>query len=161
VKDFPTALIHLGRRIGPFKIGNPYSLEYYIARILVEEGYLKFDENKIINSAAIQKINFMESTNPEPKPIEDMVYVQAAQRLSIFENLLKDDKIPRRDFSQLYSDVNDLIRVRLAKIIRLATQPQQLKTKKLMTEEERILFDQISNSIHEWQNFVPDRFKKK
>ena len=115
VKDFPTPLIQLGRRIGPFKIGNPYSLEYYIARIFVEEGYLKFDENKIINSAAIQKINFMESTNPEPKPIEEMVYVQAAQRLSIFENLLKDDKIPRRDFSQLYSAIIQIQKHRVSK----------------------------------------------
>jgi hypothetical protein len=161
IKDFPTPITQLGRRIGPFKIGNPYTMEYYIARILVEEGYLKFDENKIINSAAIQKINFMESTNPELKTIEDMVYVQAIQRLSIFENMLKDDKIPRRDFSQLFSDVNDLIRVRVAKIIRLATQPQHLKTRKILTEEERILFDYISDTIQEWQNFVPDRFKKK
>jgi hypothetical protein len=160
IKDFPQPVTVLARRIGPFKMGNPYTLEYYLARIFVEEGILKFDENKIMNSATIQKINFMESTNAEPRPIDDHVYVQAIQRLSIFENMIKQDKIPRREFSQLFSDVNDLIRVRLAKIIRLATQPQHLKIKKVLTEEERILFDYISNTILEWQNFVNDKFKK-
>jgi hypothetical protein len=161
IKEFPTSVIQLGRRVGPFKLGNPYKLEYYIARIFVEQGFLKFDEKNLINSMAIQKINFMESTNQEPRQIDDMIYVQSIQQLSLLDYLLKADKVPRRDFSQLYSDVNDLIRVRLAKIVRLATQPQLLKTRNLLTEEERILFDQLSHLIQEWQDYVPSKFKKK
>lgn len=161
IKEFPTAIMVLGKRVGPFKVGNPYSMEYYLARIFVEEGILKFDEKNLVNSMTIQKINFAESTNQEPHQINDMIYVQAIEQLGILERQLKEDKITRRDFSQLFSDVNDLIRVRLAKIVRLATQTQQPRTKKIMTEEERILFECIQSIIYEWQNFVPDKFRKK
>jgi hypothetical protein len=161
IKEYSDVIMHLGHRLGPFKIGNSYSMEHYLARIFVEEGILKFDERNVINSTAIQKINFLESTNPEPRQIDNMVYVQAIEQLGILNTFFQQDKIPRRDYAQLLSDVNDLIRVRIAKIARLATQPQHLKTRKLLTEEEKILFDNISHAIQEFQEFVPSNIGKK
>ncbi|MHA1920266.1 MAG: hypothetical protein ACTSWX_11020, partial [Promethearchaeota archaeon] len=53
---------HLGRKIGPFKVGHPYTLDNYIARILIEEGFLRYDDGNHITPKTIQKINFREST---------------------------------------------------------------------------------------------------
>ncbi|MHA1602749.1 MAG: hypothetical protein ACTSUI_07015, partial [Promethearchaeota archaeon] len=122
---------HLGRHYGPFKLGHSYNLDNYIARILVEEGFCKYDENGVLNRKAIQKINFIESTNKELGDLnnKDYIYVQAHEQLEILNTLSEKNKIPRQDFKQLYSDVNDLIRVRMAKISRLANQSSSIAAK--------------------------------
>ncbi|UYP46606.1 hypothetical protein NEF87_002891 [Candidatus Lokiarchaeum ossiferum] len=156
MKDFPHSINHLGKRIGPFKVGHPYPLDHYVAKILVKKGYLRFDDEKLLNRKSIQKINFQESTNPELGKIEDhsYVYTQAHEQLKIINEMYEQGKAPRQDFKQFYSDLNDLIRVRLAKINRLATQPQNVQSKKVLTSEEIILFDEISKNINEWREHL-------
>ena len=148
---------HLGRKIGPFKVGHPYTLDNYIVRILIKEGYLRFDDGNQITPKTIQKINFRESTNRElgniPKSHKH-VYIQAHQELILLNKLSENGKKPQKDFKQLYSDVNDLIRVRLAKIIRLAIQTQNIQSKKSLTSEELILFEGLSKQIKEWRDHL-------
>ena len=164
IKEYPHSFTHLGHRLGPFKVGHPYNLEHYVARIFVEEGYLKYDDGSHMNAAAIQKINFQESTNPELGGIQDHVYVQALEQLKILGILYEREQIPRRHYQQLYSDFNDLIRVRLAKIGRLAIHSQDLKMKKKLTSEEQILFDHISSDISKWRESlgtIKNQFRRK
>ncbi|MHA1519746.1 MAG: hypothetical protein ACTSRK_06140 [Promethearchaeota archaeon] len=151
VKEFPTFDL-LGKRIGPFKLGHSMTIDQYIARILVEEGIVKFDNGKHLNRKGIQKINFQESTNPELGKIrEEYIYTQAHEQLEIINKLYEHGKVPRQEFKQLLSDVNDLIRVRLAKINRLAIQTRRSQYEKYLTREEKILFDEISSKIDEWK----------
>ncbi|MCF2138840.1 MAG: DNA replication complex GINS family protein [Candidatus Lokiarchaeota archaeon] len=150
-KEFPSFHI-LGKHIGPFKLGHPMTIDQYIARILVEEGIVKFDDTKHLNRKGIQKINFQESTNPElGKIAENFIYTQAREQLEIMNKLYEQGKIPRQEFKQLLSDVNDLIRVRLAKINRLAVQTGRSQSERNLTQEERILFDEIASKINEWK----------
>lgn len=152
IKEFPAFDI-LGRRIGPLKLGHPITLDYFIARILVEQDIVKFDDAKHLNRKGIQKINFQESTNPELGKIpEDYIYTQAHEQLEIINKLYEHGKVPRQEFKQLLSDVNDLIRVRLAKINRLAIQSNKGQAEKLLTSEEKILFKIISQKIDEWKS---------
>ncbi len=148
---------HLGRKIGPFKVGHPYSLDNYIARILIKEGYIRFDDGNQITAKTIQKINFRESTNRElgniPKNHKH-VYIQAHQELRLLNTQSEEGKKPKKDFKQLYSDINDLIRVRLAKIIRFAIQTQNIQSKKALTSEELILFEGLSKQIKEWRDYL-------
>ncbi len=156
MKNFPQSINHLGKRIGPFKVGHPYSLDHYLAKIFVKKEYLRFDDEKLLNRKSIQKINFQESTNPELGKIEDhsYVYTQAHEQLELINEMYEQGKAPRQDFKQFYSDVNDLIRVRLAKINRLATQPQNVQSRKVLTSEENILFEEISKKINEWREHL-------
>lgn len=154
VKEFSQGFLHLGRRLGPFKLGHNYNLPYYIARIMVEEGILKFDEKTIVNSTSIQKINFQESTDPELHQVDDHIYVQGVEQLKVLNIFQKHDKIPRREFNQLFSDLNDLIRVRLAKLSRLSIATQGMKTKSLLSSEEKILYEELSKGIKEWRDFL-------
>ncbi len=153
IKDFPNSMIHLGKKIGPLKLGHPYSLEQYIAQIFVKNGFLRYNDESHLNRKAIQKINFQESTNPELGNIQgyNYIYTQAHEQLLLSNQMYENGDIPRQDFKQLYSDVNDLIRVRLAKINRLASQTQNLQSKKKLSSEEQILFEQISENIKEWK----------
>lgn len=150
------AFQHIGRRLGPFKVGHPYTLENYIARILVEEGYLKYDEKGKLDRKGIQKINFQESTSTKLCDLKDndYIYVQAHEQLEVLNVLHNQRKIPRLDFTQFYSDVNDLIRVRTSKIIRLALQTNQLRSKKILTSEEKILFEEMGKIIKEWKEHL-------
>lgn len=151
-KSMP-AFRHLGRKLGPFKVGHPYTLENYIARILVEEQILKYTDVGHLNRKAIQKINFQESTIPELRPInDDFIYLQAHEQLEILNKMYERGKIPRQEFTQFYSDVNDLIRVRISKINRLAIQQKTPQVSKLLTSEEKILYDRLSKTIEEWRN---------
>jgi hypothetical protein len=154
-KEFPHTFNHLGRRVGPFIIGHPYRLEQFVARIFVEQGYLRFDEKGMVNSGAIQKINFQESTNPELKKIQEYVYVQGLEQLNILNKLDNgSNQSYRRDYRKLLSDLNDLIRVRLAKITRLANQTPDMKSKKLLTPEELVLYESISDAIQQWREHL-------
>ena len=160
------AFRHLGRKLGPFKVGHPYTLENYISRILVEEGILKYtDSGGHLNRKEIQKINFQESTIPELRPIkEEYIYLQAHEQLEILNNLYERGKIPRQEFTQFYSDVNDLLRVRISKINRLAIQQKTPQVSKLLTTEEHILYTRLSQTIEEWRNQlgkIQSNFRKK
>jgi GINS complex protein helical bundle domain len=153
-KTFEHSFHHLGRVIGPFKIGHPYQLDQYIARIFVEQGYLQFEEKGLLNSNTIQKINFQESTNPGIGKIQDKIYVQALEQLKILSKLEENEPKSRREYRKLISDVNDLIRVRLAKITRLANQSRDMRTKKKLSAEELILFESISTQINDWRDIL-------
>ena len=149
------AFNHLGRKLGPFKVGHPYTLENYIARVLVEEGFLKYTDSGHLNRKAIQKINFQESTIPELRPIkEEYIYLQGHEQLEILNKLYEQGKIPRQEFTQFYSDVNDLLRVRISKINRLAIQQKTPQVSKLLTTEERILYERLSQTIQEWRTYL-------
>jgi GINS complex protein helical bundle domain len=142
----------LGRRIGPFKVGHPYTLDQYIAHILVEAEFLKFSDDSHLSPKTIQKINFQESTNPELGKIPDpYIYTQAHSELEILDRLFSQNKVSRHEFTQLNSDVQDLIRVRLAKITRLAAQTGKTHLLKNLTNEEMLLFEDISIKIKEWR----------
>ena len=151
-----SAFQHLGRRLGPFKVGHPYTLENYIARILIEEGYLKYNETGHLNRKGIQKINFQESTSTSLRELKqhDYIYVQAHEQLELLNKLYERGKIPRQEYTQFYSDVNDLIRVRISKINRLALQSKTPHTKKLLTSEEQILFSRLSKIIQQWKDYL-------
>ena len=149
------AFSHLGRKLGPFKIGHPYTLDNYIARILVEEGILKYTDSGHLNRKAIQKINFQESTVPELRPIkQEFIYLQAHEQLEILNKMYEQSKIPRQEFTQFYSDVNDLLRVRISKINRLAIQQKTPQVSKILTMEEKILYDRLSKAIEEWRTHL-------
>lgn len=153
-KDFPTSFPQLGKRVGPFKIGHPYTLDQYVARIFVERGYLKFDGDQV-DCNTIKKINFQESTNTELRKIpQDHIYVQAMEQLNILDKFADDSRKAKQEYKTLRADINDLLRVRLAKINRLAMQSEDLKSKKLLTSEEIILFDVLSQAVREWREHL-------
>ena len=137
IKDYPDTFSFFDRRLGPFKAGHNYNFPYFVARILVEQGLAKFEEKDIITSNGIKKINFQESTDKEVHKIDDHTYVQAIQQLRIYNVWYQQDKINRREFNQLNSDLDDMIRVRLGKINRLAMSPQNLKLINMLTPEKK------------------------
>ena len=154
VKDYNHSFLLMGRKIGPFKQGLSYKIENYIAHSFVEEGYLIFEDASKITSNTIRKINFQESTNPELRKIQDHIYVQTLNQIKVMQSLNQKGKGNRREISQIFSDITDLIRVRLSKINRLASQTSDLKSTKVLTPEENILFEEISNTIKQWRDVI-------
>jgi len=154
IKDCPDSFVVLDRHVGPFKAGNTYTFYFWIAQILVQEGIVKFEDRDVITSQNIKKINFQESTNPELHKIEENTYLQTLEHLKVMNAWYSKDKIDRREYNLLCSDLNDLIRVRLGKVVRLAMQQQNLKTQTLLTPEEKILYDHLVLNIQEWSNFL-------
>ena len=65
----------------------------------------------------------------------------------------QQDKINRREFNQLNSDLDDMIRVRLGKINRLAMLPQNLKLINMLTPEEKMLYEELTLNIQNWRDF--------
>ncbi len=153
-KKFPHSFQLLGRKIGPFKVGHTYTMENYIARIFVESGYLTYTDEYHVNSKTIQKINFEESTERQLKKIKDLIYIQSREQMKIAKTHYENEDLSYRLMKQLFSDVNDLISVRLAKIGRLARFSKNLDAKKKLTDEELILFQELRNSIQEWQDYL-------
>lgn len=152
VKEYNDTFTVLGMKVGPFKLGHPYSFNNFLAKEMVKRGYLKFDENHIIEPSTIQKINFKESTNKPLEKMQDLIYIRARDQLEIIEEKYEQEMITLRERNKLKSDYNDLINVRLEKINRLA-KSNNTRQKSMLTTEEQILYHELSNIITTWQQF--------
>ncbi len=153
-KEYPYSFQILGKKIGPFRVGHTYIMENYVAEIFVKDGYLQYTDKSHIDSKTIQKINFQESTQQELKPIKDLIYIQARKEMKIAKKHNESGNLSFRSMRGLISDVNDLISVRLGKIMRLARYSKNIDAKKRLTQEELILFEKLSKDVKEWQNYL-------
>jgi hypothetical protein len=153
IKDCTDTFPFFERRLGPFKSGHNYNLPFFVARILVEQGIGKLEEKDTVTSNTIRKINFQESSDKDMHKIDDHTYVQAIQQLRIYNAWYQQDKINRREYNQLNSDLDDMIRVRLGKINRLALANQNMKFINMMTPEEKALYEQLNKNVQAWRDF--------
>jgi len=151
IKPLTEVLTILGKKIGPFKENNTYKLEYFVGKILVENGYLKKKDG--LDSKFIEKLSFQESTTQDILRLNKNTFIQIHSDLELLFKLTNQGKMPVHLYKQYSSKAYDFIRVRLNKILKFASINQSQGKDKIISEEEEILFKTIAEAIATFHKF--------
>ncbi|MHA1822052.1 MAG: hypothetical protein ACTSVC_16380 [Promethearchaeota archaeon] len=152
-RDFNGTIKILDKRLGPFIFGNTYRMEFWIAKIFIKNDILELADDNKWDVQKIQKIAFTEGRSQEIKKTEDYLFTGIREYLEIMKYKKDMGLIPERIFKTLVSNMQDLITVRLRKIILLIQTKNNIALRENLSEEEKILIDDLSNNFGQWKEF--------
>jgi len=150
-KDFDFSVDSLGKSIGPFKVGNYYKMEYYLAATFLKNDILELIEP--LDVQKIQKLAFNESRSNEINKIDKNTYVAIREHMDVLAGKLQRKLIPDREFKSFNSNVQDLITVRMRKISNYSQTQQNMKILQLFSDEERLLLNDLTSEIIKWRTY--------
>lgn len=157
VKDFKNSIEVLGRNIGPFIAGNHYRMEYWAVKPFLKHDILELTDREKLDVQKIQKLAFTESRASQIEKIDENLFFAIREYLDILKSKNQQD----RRFRDVYSNVQDLISVRLGKIGSLSQAKQTMRLIQNLTAEEKVLIEKLSTSFREWNKFFLEDVKKK
>jgi hypothetical protein len=146
-----------GLKVGPLAEGEEYELRFWVAEELRKMGLVRFREEDVLDAVKLHKIHWKER-------------VQSARQIS----LLPQDFFPKlrrylaetkakavnniekmREYERIVRISHDIVNCRLRKIVSLASAPAQTnQVLANLTQEERILYDQLYALINEWRTRI-------
>ncbi|RLI19998.1 hypothetical protein DRO54_07235 [Candidatus Bathyarchaeota archaeon] len=143
-----------GLSIGPFKESAEYEVAYWIAKELERMGIVKFREEEKLDLIKLHKIHWKEKaqTSRTMAQLPGNFYPKLRRFLEELKTKAIKDPEKMRDYEKAVSIAKDIVNCRLRKIVLLAS--TAAKTNQLLeklTEEERILYHQISEIINDWR----------
>jgi len=146
-----------GLNVGPFEEGNEYEVMYWIAQELEKAGIARFREEERLDSTKLYKIQWTErvQTAGQISKLPENFYPKLRRYLTE----LKEDaaKAPEklREYEKSRHLTQDVVNLRLKKIVSLASAPPQTEqTLKNFTSEERFLYEQLHKIICEWKTQI-------
>ncbi|MFB3887854.1 MAG: hypothetical protein ACE14S_00045 [Candidatus Bathyarchaeia archaeon] len=148
-----------GITIGPLQEGNEYQIHYWIAQELAAQGIVHFREEDILDATKLYKAQWKERVQA-PGQISELPedfypklrrYLAAAKR----EIAKQPEPAKVQEYEKTKHLANDIVNSRLKKIVTLSSGPTQTDqiTKKL-TDEEKLVYDQLSRIINEWRTSI-------
>lgn len=145
-----------GLTVGPFDEGNEYEVYLWVAKELAAAGMIHFREDDLLDNTKIYRINFREGKKTPDQISEVQNDFYPKLRRYLLE--LKDQATQSRQ-SEKYQEYDrtkqlarDIVNSRLKKIVSLAATPAlSEQTVKNLTNEERIVYDQLVKIISEWK----------
>ena len=143
-----------GLKVGPFQEGKEYEVRFWIAKELEKAGIARFREEELLKLVKLNKIHWKErvqSTQQISSLPEDFY-----PRLRRYLDDLKADAMKKPEKMREYQKAGDLsrdiIRLRLKKIVSLASAPSQTdQILRTLTKEERVLYDNLYGIISKWR----------
>jgi hypothetical protein len=147
-----------GIKVGPFKEGKEYEVKYWVAKELKKAGIAHIRMEEPIDLTMLNKIHWKErvQTSQKVTSLPDDFY----PKLRRFIEELKETAIKkpekRSDSDKAKNLSNDIIRMRLKKIVSLASsgRDQTSRIRHGLTEEEAYIYDCLHKIISEWQNEI-------
>ena len=143
-----------GLTVGPFDEGNEYEVYFWVAKELAYAGMVHFREEDILDSTKLFKVQWREGVQipGQISELTDDFYPKL--RRFIFD--LKDQALKETEKYQEYNRTKqlarDIVNSRLKKIVALSAAPTQSgQVLKKLTDEEKILFEQLMKLISEWK----------
>lgn len=67
---------------------------------------------------------------------------------------------PEKKYKTLFSNIQDLIMIRHRKILNLSQMKQSLKVTQNLTQEEKILMDNLTDNLITWKDFFQNNKDK-
>ncbi|MFX0136398.1 MAG: hypothetical protein ACFFDN_22340 [Candidatus Hodarchaeota archaeon] len=128
----------------------------WMASILKENEMIEILDEKNINLAKLDKFLWREKNSSNLQPLEDDLYIRIREYL---ENLSK--KIKEYPTTQLIENkqktknfLDDLLTFRLYKILRIVEAKNRRQLIKSLTNEEKILFNNILANFEKWKSEI-------
>lgn len=146
-----------GLTVGPFEEAKEYEVMYWIARELERMGIAKFREEEKLDLIKLHKIHWKEraQTSRAIAELPEGFYPKLRRLLEELRRKAVRDPEKMRDYEKAIRIAKDIVNCRMRKIVLLAS--ATAKTNQLLeklTEEERILYNQINSIIGEWRTKI-------
>lgn len=146
-----------GMTIGPLEEGNEYETFYWVALELEKSGIIHFHEDESLTLGRLGKIQWAErvQTAGQITKLLNAFYPKLRRLLSVLQKESTDNAAKMLECEKAKQLAKDTINSRLRKIIAIASAPAQTEqTLKNLTEEERILYEQLYGLINEWRTQI-------
>jgi hypothetical protein len=151
-----------GLTVGPFDEGNEYEVYFWVAKQLASAGMVHFREDDVLDSTKLYKVQWKEGVQI-PGAISELPeeFYPRLRRYLRFqkEEATQPEKITEYQKSQHLA--KDIVNSRLKKIVALSSAPSQSEqVLKKLSNEEKILYDQLVKLISEWKAKILENGEK-
>ena len=143
-----------GFKVGPFEEGREYEVKYWEAIELERVGIARFREEELLDIKKLDKILWKEKVQQtrQVSHIEEDFYPRLRRFLSSLKSGANTNSEKIIDYRKALDSANDIVNVRLRKIVYLSSSPEQTdQTLKDFAKEERALYDCLFTIINEWK----------
>jgi hypothetical protein len=147
-----------GMKVGPFKEGKEYEVKYWVAKELKKAGIVHIRMEEPIDLTMLNKIQWKERVQSSQKvtSLPDDFYPKLRRFLEELNETAIKKPETRPDYDKAKNNSADIVRMRLKKIIALASSGRNQTSQILhgLTKEEAYLYDCLHKIISEWQNEI-------
>ncbi|MGQ9722339.1 MAG: hypothetical protein ACUVXA_13565 [Candidatus Jordarchaeum sp.] len=145
IRDYPKIEVG-GRTLGPFVEGREMTLKLWEAAELVQHKIVKYREEIKFDFSELHKQSWAETSKSQLQQIDPNFYL----KLKMY---YMDPEIEESEKEKVEGMVMDLMSQRLSKILKIALKGgSRSEMVKNMTEEEKWLYDRLSNLIRSWES---------
>ena len=143
-----------GLTVGPFKEGNEYDVEYWIAWQLVKSGVARFGKDEVLDANKLYKIQWKERVQRirQLSKLPDEFYPRLRRYLADLREEMTQNQEKMQEYNKAKQVTQDVIISRLKKIVSLASAPAQTQQiLENLTSEEKSLYQKIHELVNQWQ----------
>jgi hypothetical protein len=148
-----------GSTIGPFKEGQEYEVRLWVANELKKAGIARIRMDDPMDLMVLNKIQWKErvQTSQKVTSVPDDFYPKLRRYLEELneEAIKKPEK--RNDYEKAMNLSDDIARMRLKKIVSLASSSSKTQTSQILrglTNEEKSIYSHLHTIISQWRNEI-------
>ena len=149
----------LGTKVGPFKEGKEYEVRLWVAQELKKAGIARIRMDESLDLMVLNKIHWKErvQTSQKVTSVTEDFYPKLRRFLEELneEAIKKPEK--RSDYEKAVNLSDDITRMRLKKIVSLASSTSKTQTSQILrslTKEEKSIYTYLHRIISEWRNEI-------
>jgi len=146
-----------GLKVGPLEEGKEYEVQYWIANELERAGIARLREEELLDIKKLDKILWKEKVQQtrQLSHIEEDFYPRLRRFLSNLKKEANNNPEKTSEYRKAVGAANDIVNVRLRKIIYLASSTEQTnQTLNDLAKEERLLYNRLHTVINEWKTKI-------
>jgi hypothetical protein len=148
-----------GTKVGPFKEGKEYEVRLWVAQELKKAGIARIRMDESLDLMVLNKIHWKErvQTSQKVTSVPEDFYPKLRRFLEELneEAIKKPEK--RSDYEKAVNLSDDITRMRLKKIVSLASSTSKTQTSQILrslTKEEKSIYTYLHKIISEWRNEI-------
>lgn len=148
-----------GSTVGPFKEGQEYEVRLWVANELKKAGIARIRMDDPMDLMVLNKIQWKErvQTSQKVTSVPDDFYPKLRRYLEELneEAIKKPEK--RNDYEKAMNLSDDIARMRLKKIVSLASSSSKTQTSQILrslTNEEKSIYSYLHTIISQWRNEI-------
>ena len=149
----------LGSSVGPFREGQEYEVRLWVAYELKKAGIARIRMDDPIDLMVLNKIHWKErvQTSQKVTSVPEDFYPKLRRFLEDLneEAIKKPEK--RSDYEKAMNLSDDIARMRLKKIVSLASSSSKTQTNLILrslTKEEKSIYSHLHTIISQWRNEI-------
>ncbi len=146
-----------GLTVGPFDEGNEYEVYFWVAKELASSGMVHSREDEVLDATKLFKVQWKEGVQI-PGQISELpedFYPKLRRYLSDLRDQASKQSEKYQEYDRTKQLARDIVNSRLKKIVALSSAPSQTEqVLKKLTNEEKLMFDQLVKIISEWKTKI-------